>query len=638
MARRSKNESEVEAYGFIRDQLDEAGWDIRRPSHTTNGQVWTQNQCLADAAIARALGRTRPENVVRVQADRLWVIEAKANKSRIEQALNEAKNDYADLITKRSGSYRASLATGIAGNTEAGYLVRTHYRTPSGWRPVKINGQEATGFLTPSDVERLLERDSAEIKDYVPNQQAFMKAAERINAILHDGGINKNERAKVMAALLLANLSDPPNLDSRLRVLINDINTRAADSLGDVGKGDFAAFIKIIPPTNQKNHVKYKGALVRTIQELRNLNIRSAMNSDTDVLGQFYEMFLKYGNGAKEIGIVLTPRHVARFAAEALSVSSNDLVLDLACGTGGFLVAAYDRVRRNYKAGDLDRFKKYNIFGIEQEPTIAVLAIVNMIFRGDGKHNISEGNAFSCHLRRKTTRGIVTAEYTDELPDDEDRPVTRVLMNPPFALANSTEKEFHFVDVALKQMVEGGLLFSLLPLDSMFGAREDLVWRREVLLRENTFRAAISFPEELFYPAAQKQVVGIIVERGRPHPEDAPVFWARAAHDGHIKIKSKRLEAAKLDPPRDEQDELPDVLHHLKAFLATPASYSVNVPMKMVTRTIDFSDPILELLPEAYLDSPPVTDETLKASLDAMAREMASFLIRFGKEDMVSKR
>ncbi len=34
------------------------------------------------------------------------------------------------------------------------------------------------------------------------------------------------------------------------------------------------------------------------------------MNSGTDVLGKFYEVFLKYGNGAKEIGIVLTPRHV----------------------------------------------------------------------------------------------------------------------------------------------------------------------------------------------------------------------------------------------------------------------------------------------------------------------------------------
>ena len=37
------------------------------------------------------------------------------------------------------------------------------------------------------------------------------------------------------------------------------------------------------------------------------------MRSGKDVLGKFYEVFLKYGNGAKEIGIVLTPRHITRF-------------------------------------------------------------------------------------------------------------------------------------------------------------------------------------------------------------------------------------------------------------------------------------------------------------------------------------
>ena len=46
----------------------------------------------------------------------------------------------------------------------------------------------------------------------------------------------------------------------------------------------------------------------RTIQSLNNLNIQSAMKSGADVLGKFYEVFLRYGNGAKEIGIVLPRR------------------------------------------------------------------------------------------------------------------------------------------------------------------------------------------------------------------------------------------------------------------------------------------------------------------------------------------
>jgi type I restriction-modification system DNA methylase subunit len=49
------------------------------------------------------------------------------------------------------------------------------------------------------------------------------------------------------------------------------------------------------------------------------------------------------------------------------------VVLDIACGTGGFLVAAFDYVRRNSTAAQLERFKEHNLFGIEQESYIAVL-------------------------------------------------------------------------------------------------------------------------------------------------------------------------------------------------------------------------------------------------------------------------
>jgi len=629
---RRHNETEVEAYDFIRSQLTDSGWRVNRPRDNSNGQVWTQNQCLSDPAIQHALGQMRPENIIKVSEGHLWIIEAKAGKRQIEQALAEAKRDYAEKISADSGIYKASIASGIAGNEESGYLVRTEYRTHTGWKPVKINGKEITGFLTPPDAQRLLQTTDGEIQDFIPSQQVFLRAAEHINATLHNGGINKNERAKVMAALLLAITDDPPNLDSTLAVLIKDINTRSESVLEQNQKGEFAKFIHLIPPTSSKNHVKYKGALVRTIQELRNLNIRSAMNSDTDVLGQFYEKFLKYGNGAKEIGIVLTPRHIARFAAESLSVSATDIVYDPACGTGGFLVAAFDRVRRQFSESELNRFKRNNIFGVEQEPYIAILAIVNMIFRGDGRHHIEEGNAHTTYLRRCSRRGVATAEYVDEPPGVGETAVTRVLMNPPFALTTSKEKEFDFVNAGLAQMIEGGLLFSLLPLDNLFGTRDELTWRSQTLLAENTLRAVITFPQDLFTPAAQKQVAGIIVERGHPHPRRQPVFWARAAHDGFIVTKCKRLEAAGLTPPRVEPDDLSEILPHLKSFLADPDRYRINEPMRMTTKPIDFSDPILELMPEAYLDSAPVQESLLRENIDVMGREMASFLIRFSRE------
>ncbi|MFI5300640.1 MAG: class I SAM-dependent DNA methyltransferase, partial [Polyangiales bacterium] len=633
MAAKRAPETEVEAYGFIRQRLAELGWTVKNPSAATGGQVWTQNQCLAHPDMKRAFGAMRPENVVKLSESTLWMIEAKASRHDIDKAVDEAVSDYSKRINDLpNGSVRATLASGVAGSEQTGYLVVTKIRIDGKWRTVTINGQDATGLLSPDNVRVLVEQGGSDIRDFAPPQRLFLQAAERINEILHIGGINKNDRAKTMAALLLSVLETPPDLDSKLSVLIDDINTRSAAVLRENGKPEFAPFVQILPPSNMTNHVKFKLALVQTIQELRNLNIKSAMNSSTDVLGQFYEVFLKYGNGAKEIGIVLTPRHVTRFAVEAIGVSSTDVVLDLACGTGGFLVAAFDHVRRTSTKAQVEKFKQHGLFGIEQESYVAVLAIVNMIFRGDGKHNITEGNCFTTHLSARTVGGHPSASFTKQKCGAGEEPITRVLMNPPFALVTSHEKEYRFVSRALDLMADGGLLFALVPMDVMFGRGDEKVWRVNDLLKQNTLLGVVSFPDQLFVPAALKQVVGVIVRKGMPHPREQDVFWGRVAHDGHVVVKAKRLPASELVPRRDEPNDIDRVLPALQTFVSHPGKVSVNEPGLYKTSPIDFGDPLLELLPEAYIESDPVTRAELEGSIDGTVRETIAAIIRFRQE------
>ncbi|MGY3371768.1 type I restriction enzyme M protein [Bradyrhizobium sp. GM2.4] len=630
------SETEVEAYEFIRQRLRDLGWIVKDPSKGAGGQVWTQNQCLGDAHIKNSFGKVRPENVVKLSERSLWIIEAKQNRKDLAKALQEATDFYGDKINSSPGQYKAILATGVAGNEASGYLMRTAVRVDGKWRTVTINKKEATGLLSPDDVRVLLQDGGADVHEFAPPQWLFISAAERINEILHAGGINKEQRARTMAALLLSVIDEPPNLETSLQVLIGEINARSEAELSSNGKPEFAPFVRILVPTNNTNHAKFKNALVRTILELQNLNIRSAMNSSTDVLGQFYEVFLKYGNGAKEIGIVLTPRHVTRFAVEAIGVGPTDIVLDPACGTGGFLVAAFDYVRRNSTKSQLDRFKKYNLFGIEQESYVAVLAIVNMIFRGDGKHNITEGNCFSTYMSAKSVNGHSSARFSKTLPATNSAPVTRVLMNPPFALRDS-EKEYRFVSRALDLMSDGGILFALLPLDALFGSREEKVWRRDELLKKHTLLSVVTLPDELFYPTALKQVAGVIIKKGVAHPVEQDVFWGRIAEDGLLKIKSKRLPGVEMRPPRSVPDDIPKLLPSLRSFVAHPGSVAVNEPMLCKTTPIDYDDPLLELVPEAYIESKPVTKADIEKAADDLVRETASFLIRFRKESIADK-
>lgn len=111
-------ETEVEAYDFIRRQLRDLGWVVKNPNVNTGGQVWTQNQCLGHPDIKAAFGAIRPENIVKVRENALWVIEAKASRKQLAKAIEEAQDFYCKRINDRPGALRAILATGVAGTEE----------------------------------------------------------------------------------------------------------------------------------------------------------------------------------------------------------------------------------------------------------------------------------------------------------------------------------------------------------------------------------------------------------------------------------------------------------------------------------------------------------------------------------------
>lgn len=259
-----------------------------------------------------------------------------------------------------------------------------------------------------------------------------------------------------------------------------------------------------------------------------------------------------------------------------------------------------------------------------------------MIFRGDGRNHIVEGNSFSTNLVRQTVDGHPSAKYSKVAPRPGEEAVTRVLMNPPFAKGDDA-KEYLFVKRALDMMEPGGILFALLPLGAMFREGDEYVWRKDDLLANHTLLAVVTLPERLFVPAASKQVLAIVVKKGVPHPSRQTVFWARVTRDGHLVIKSKRLAASDFDPPREEPNELDVLLPSLRAFVASPGSVKMNEYEFCKTAPIDFDDPLLELIPEAYIESRRPTPAQIRESVDELVRDTVSYLVRFRKENDAEK-
>ncbi len=613
--------TEVDAYIYIKKELERLGWDVRNPTRNPKGQVYTQNECLSHKEIQKFLGNEKPENVVKITESTYWVIEAKKEHYQLEKAINEAK-DYANKINQGE-IIKAKVVSGIAGNPYDTYLIKTEFFTGKNYIPIKINKKDISGFLTPQQAKTIIENNNPNIDDVQIDDKLFMVKAEEINEILHLGAVNPHQRASVMAALLLSVLDDTqPNIDANPMVLVDEINARVKRILTSEGKSEFIDYIKLNLPKTEDNHLKFKKAIVSSLQELRNLNIRSAMNSGSDVLGKFYEVFMKYANWAQDLGIVLTPRHITQFSAEIVNVGINDIVYDPCCGTGGFLVSAFDYVKKNANANQVAKFKGNSLFGVEQDSGIISLAIVNMIFRGDGKNNIREGNCFAQFLTATSKSGVSTANYQNS--QSNNPPITKVLMNPPFALKNSDEKEYNFVDYALNQMQDNGILFSVLPSSVMIKGGKPLTWRKE-MLKKHTLLAVITFPVDLFYPIAVTSL-GIFIKKGVPHPKDQNVYWIRAINDGLMKKKGKRLPSSKI--PNDFKT----VKLNLKSFILDQQTKIENVPEFQKRAPIDFSDSALELVPEAYLDAKIPEAKKINNEMENLIRESVAYLIKARKE------
>ena len=152
------------------------------------------------------------------------------------------------------------------------------------------------------------------------------------------------------------------------------------------------------------------------------IDISHSVNSDywngEDVMGIFFNEFNRYKKKS-ESGQVFTPEHITSFMYDLIGVSHNDKVLDATCGSGGFLVKAMANMIKEVggiNTIEAENIKKYQLFGIEFDREIFALACANMLIHKDGKTN----------LEQLDTRETQACKWI------KSKPITKVLMNPPY--------------------------------------------------------------------------------------------------------------------------------------------------------------------------------------------------------------
>jgi type I restriction enzyme M protein len=174
----------------------------------------------------------------------------------------------------------------------------------------------------------------------------------------------------------------------------------------------------------------------------------------------------------EDFGQYFTPRELIAFAVEILSPDRKDLVLDPACGSGGFLLYALDHVRREaghrHTPGTVEHFEYWhdfaakNLFGLEINAELARVAKMNMIINDDGHTHIVAHDALDFFQQPRSVDGTPLGPKRDYILD-KDRYLKPgsfdlVLTNPPFgSVVKRTEKSAGYLEqFELRQVLSNG--------------------------------------------------------------------------------------------------------------------------------------------------------------------------------------
>lgn len=159
------------------------------------------------------------------------------------------------------------------------------------------------------------------------------------------------------------------------------------------------------------------GYLLRDVVDKIN-GIHFNSSEEMHTLSRLYETMLReMRDAAGDSGEFYTPRPVVRFMVEVMDPQLGESVLDPACGTGGFLVEAFEHLERQCKTvEDREVLQESSIFGGEAKSLPYLLVQMNLLLHGLEYPRIDPENSLRFPLREM---------------GDKDR-VDVILTNPPF--------------------------------------------------------------------------------------------------------------------------------------------------------------------------------------------------------------
>lgn len=305
-------------------------------------------------------------------------------------------------------------------------------------------------------------------------------------------------------------------------------------------------------------------SVLHVVSSLQNYCITDASR---DAIGEAFEVFIGPALRGGE-GQFFTPRNAVKMIVDIIDPQTNELVLDPACGSGGFLIGALEQIwaktdvegQKNGWSSETTSFQKKEratklLYGIDKDAFLSKVTKAYMALMGDGRGGVFCGNSLKPPKRWDTSmQGKIRPGSFDIVitnpPFGKDIDVSGEEILSQYELAkkwklNSQSKKLQmtstlvkqrppqiiFVERCIQMLKDGGRLGIILP-ESLFGnpSHEYVI---EYLRCHGKIIGLVSLPDELFQPYTHaKTCVLFFKKTGKPKQANR-IFMSIVKHCGH---------------------------------------------------------------------------------------------------------
>lgn len=340
-----------------------------------------------------------------------------------------------------------------------------------------------------------------------------------------------------------------------------------------------------------------------------------------DIQGDVYEMLLSEIAAAGKNGQFRTPRHIIKLLVELVDPQLGQRIADPACGTGGFLLGAYQYMvtqldkEKDKKQPDEDGFIRSSrsallteevkeilgrsLYGYDIDQTMVRLGLMNLMMHGIESPQIDYKDTLSKSYTENAQYKIVLANppFTGNIDKGD--------INEELAL-KTTKTELLFIERIYNMLEMGGTAGIVVPQGVLFGTNSAFVEARKLMIEKSELKAVITAPSGVFKPYAGVSTALLIFTKGGTTEN---VWFYDMKSDGYT-LDDKRTKL-KLQDGKDDNGDLQDIVKCYKSRNSASENDRKSkyffVPKSEITEAgydLSFSKYKVEVFPKLVYDSP----------------------------------